>query len=196
MRQHLVPAPSCYAPRGHAAREPVYGVALIEELARHGYTLSAGTLLSRAAQSGGGRVPAQAGPRRGQYAAQVLGRGGRRPRGPGGGSCQDQGGWSTRSSRATDPSVCPMRRCEPHTAPGPKNDAWQGRPRCPPPNSQGPPSWSSPYLFGDDTLLRLIEMGFAAGKVPRAAATRVSGSTPAAGLRLQTPEAHAVRSPA
>ena len=44
MRQHLVPAPSCYAPRGHAAREPVYGLALIEELARHGYTLSAGTL--------------------------------------------------------------------------------------------------------------------------------------------------------
>ena len=28
----------------HAAREPVYGLALIEELARHGYTLSAGTL--------------------------------------------------------------------------------------------------------------------------------------------------------
>jgi DNA-binding PadR family transcriptional regulator len=28
----------------HAAREPVYGLALIEELARHGYTMSAGTL--------------------------------------------------------------------------------------------------------------------------------------------------------
>jgi PadR family transcriptional regulator PadR len=28
----------------HAAREPVYGLALIEELTRHGYTLSAGTL--------------------------------------------------------------------------------------------------------------------------------------------------------
>jgi DNA-binding PadR family transcriptional regulator len=28
----------------HAAREPVYGLALIEELARHGYVLSAGTL--------------------------------------------------------------------------------------------------------------------------------------------------------
>jgi PadR family transcriptional regulator len=28
----------------HAAREPVYGLALIEELARHGYELSAGTL--------------------------------------------------------------------------------------------------------------------------------------------------------
>jgi PadR family transcriptional regulator, regulatory protein PadR len=28
----------------HAAREPVYGLALIEELARHGYTPSAGTL--------------------------------------------------------------------------------------------------------------------------------------------------------
>ncbi|HUI34317.1 MAG TPA: PadR family transcriptional regulator [Stellaceae bacterium] len=28
----------------HAAREPVYGLAMIEELARHGYKLSAGTL--------------------------------------------------------------------------------------------------------------------------------------------------------
>jgi DNA-binding PadR family transcriptional regulator len=28
----------------HAAHEPVYGLALIEELARHGYTMSAGTL--------------------------------------------------------------------------------------------------------------------------------------------------------
>jgi PadR family transcriptional regulator PadR len=28
----------------HAAREPVYGLALIEELGRHGYRLSAGTL--------------------------------------------------------------------------------------------------------------------------------------------------------
>ena len=28
----------------HAAREPVYGMAMIEELARHGYKLSAGTL--------------------------------------------------------------------------------------------------------------------------------------------------------
>ncbi|MFO7634169.1 MAG: PadR family transcriptional regulator [Caldilinea sp.] len=28
----------------HAAQEPVYGVALIEELARHGYALSPGTL--------------------------------------------------------------------------------------------------------------------------------------------------------
>lgn len=28
----------------HAAREPVYGLAMIEELARHGYRLSAGTL--------------------------------------------------------------------------------------------------------------------------------------------------------
>ena len=28
----------------HAAKEPVYGLAMIEELARHGYRLSAGTL--------------------------------------------------------------------------------------------------------------------------------------------------------
>jgi DNA-binding PadR family transcriptional regulator len=28
----------------HAANEPVYGLAMIEELARHGYKLSAGTL--------------------------------------------------------------------------------------------------------------------------------------------------------
>jgi PadR family transcriptional regulator, regulatory protein PadR len=28
----------------HAAREPIYGLAMIEELARHGYRLSAGTL--------------------------------------------------------------------------------------------------------------------------------------------------------
>jgi DNA-binding PadR family transcriptional regulator len=28
----------------HAAREPVYGLAMIEELGRHGYKLSAGTL--------------------------------------------------------------------------------------------------------------------------------------------------------
>ena len=28
----------------HAAKEPVYGLAMIEELARHGYKLSAGTL--------------------------------------------------------------------------------------------------------------------------------------------------------
>jgi PadR family transcriptional regulator, regulatory protein PadR len=28
----------------HAAQEPVYGLALIQELARHGYTLSPGTL--------------------------------------------------------------------------------------------------------------------------------------------------------
>lgn len=28
----------------HAAREPVYGLAMIEELGRHGYRLSAGTL--------------------------------------------------------------------------------------------------------------------------------------------------------
>lgn len=28
----------------HAVREPVYGLAMIEELARHGYRLSAGTL--------------------------------------------------------------------------------------------------------------------------------------------------------
>ena len=28
----------------HAAHEPVYGLAMIEELARHGYKLSAGTL--------------------------------------------------------------------------------------------------------------------------------------------------------
>jgi PadR family transcriptional regulator len=28
----------------HAAREPIYGLAMIEELARHGYKLSAGTL--------------------------------------------------------------------------------------------------------------------------------------------------------
>jgi DNA-binding PadR family transcriptional regulator len=28
----------------HAAREPVFGLGLIEELARHGYTISAGTL--------------------------------------------------------------------------------------------------------------------------------------------------------
>lgn len=28
----------------HAAREPVYGLAIIEELARHGYKLSAGTI--------------------------------------------------------------------------------------------------------------------------------------------------------
>lgn len=28
----------------HAAREPIYGVAMIEELARHGYRLSPGTL--------------------------------------------------------------------------------------------------------------------------------------------------------
>src|SRR5271166_4816492 len=28
----------------HAAQEPVYGLAMIEELARHGYRLSAGTL--------------------------------------------------------------------------------------------------------------------------------------------------------
>lgn len=28
----------------HAAREPIYGVAMIEELARHGYDLSPGTL--------------------------------------------------------------------------------------------------------------------------------------------------------
>ncbi|HTQ33625.1 MAG TPA: PadR family transcriptional regulator [Stellaceae bacterium] len=28
----------------HAVREPVYGLAMIEELARHGYKLSAGTL--------------------------------------------------------------------------------------------------------------------------------------------------------
>jgi DNA-binding PadR family transcriptional regulator len=28
----------------HAAREPVYGLALLEELRRHGYTLSPGTL--------------------------------------------------------------------------------------------------------------------------------------------------------
>jgi hypothetical protein len=28
----------------HAVREPIYGLAMIEELARHGYKLSAGTL--------------------------------------------------------------------------------------------------------------------------------------------------------
>jgi PadR family transcriptional regulator len=28
----------------HAAEEPIYGLAMIEELARHGYKLSAGTL--------------------------------------------------------------------------------------------------------------------------------------------------------
>lgn len=28
----------------HAAKEPIYGLAMIEELARHGYKLSAGTL--------------------------------------------------------------------------------------------------------------------------------------------------------
>jgi PadR family transcriptional regulator PadR len=28
----------------HAAKEPIYGLAMIEELARHGYRLSAGTL--------------------------------------------------------------------------------------------------------------------------------------------------------
>jgi len=28
----------------HAAREPIYGVAIMEELARHGYRLSPGTL--------------------------------------------------------------------------------------------------------------------------------------------------------
>ena len=28
----------------HAVREPIYGVAMIQELARHGYRLSAGTL--------------------------------------------------------------------------------------------------------------------------------------------------------
>jgi len=28
----------------HAARDPIFGLGIIEELARHGYTLSAGTL--------------------------------------------------------------------------------------------------------------------------------------------------------
>ena len=28
----------------HAAREPIFGLSIIQELARHGYTLSAGTL--------------------------------------------------------------------------------------------------------------------------------------------------------
>ena len=28
----------------HAAREPIFGLAIIEELGRHGYTLSAGTM--------------------------------------------------------------------------------------------------------------------------------------------------------
>ena len=28
----------------HAVKEPIYGLAMIEELARHGYKLSAGTL--------------------------------------------------------------------------------------------------------------------------------------------------------
>jgi PadR family transcriptional regulator, regulatory protein PadR len=28
----------------HAAQEPIYGLAMIEELGRHGYRLSAGTL--------------------------------------------------------------------------------------------------------------------------------------------------------
>jgi len=56
----------------HASEEPIFGLGMLEELGRHGYKISPGTLLPNSARSWKKRISPLDGTARGQVTPQSL----------------------------------------------------------------------------------------------------------------------------
>ena len=94
----------------HAVKEPIFGVEMMEELARHGYDVGAGTLYPMLHQLEEAGYLSRAHRSRGRQAAEVLPGHARGGQGPGGGQGEAARAGQGSPPRQTAHTVNPVER--------------------------------------------------------------------------------------